>query len=110
MRGFVYFIGSADLPEQRVKIGFTTTSPYKRMAALQTGCPFPLDVIAHAVGTSADETALHSRFADFGTIGEWFALEGALQAYVADLASRCTQDQPAPTVWTDLYLESERKA
>lgn len=105
MSGWVYFIGaSGGTDETWIKIGFTTGSVYARRDALQTGCPLPLDVLAYAPGALSDERTLHNRFAAFRGYGEWFALDGSLQAYVSDLIARSVAMQPAPTLWTDAYL------
>lgn len=103
MSGFVYFIGASDTSETWIKIGFTAGNVYSRCGALQTGCPFPLSVLAFAPGSPDDEKFLHERFAAFRGYGEWFVMEGFLQAYVADLIKSSTPMQPAPTLWTDVY-------
>lgn len=106
MNGFVYFIAPSDCAQSWVKIGFTTGSVYARCQSLQTGCPFPLNVLTFACGTLDDELALHRRFSAYRGVGEWFALEGSLQGYIHNLMTLDTPMGPAPTVWTD-YLAAE---
>lgn len=106
MSGFVYFIAPSDCSESFVKIGFTAGCVYARCSSLQTGCPFPLNVLTYAVGTIQDEQALHDRFAAYRVHGEWFAFEGSLQGYVLDLMRYDQPKMPGLTVWTP-YLAAE---
>lgn len=104
MAGFVYFIATGECEQAWVKIGYTGGSPYERCRTLQTGCPHSLNVLAYAPGTPDDEYRLHRRFAAFRGYGEWFALEGSLQAYVRDLITRSDPLKPTDTLWTQVYL------
>lgn len=106
MKGFVYFVAMGDYSEETwIKIGFTSGNVYARRNALQTGCPYALDVLAYAPGTIEDEAELHRRFAAFRGFGEWFCLEGSLQAYVSDLIRQSEPRKPASTLWTDVYRQ-----
>lgn len=82
---FVYFVTAGPF----VKIGKTSGSPDGRIAALQTGCPYPMVLAAYQSGGLQEEAALHFRFAEYRARpdGEWFRCEGALQAYIATVAS-----------------------
>jgi len=69
--GFVYVMKAGDY----CKIGITEHSVYKRMKQIQTGCPLTIE----KVWKSKDipnykecEKALHKRFHEFGSSGEWF--------------------------------------
>lgn len=75
--GFVYFIGCGRPNPAHVKIGFTAGRPYKRLRALQTGCPFDLTVIGYAFGCRAMEREFHEYLRDYHVGGEWFVNEGA---------------------------------
>lgn len=101
--GYVYFIASYEHKPQLVKIGYTKGSPHARRNTLQTGTPYALDVLVYAPGTQEDERRLHERFAAFRKQGEWFYLEGFLQAYVVDLINQAIGMNPAPTLWTEVY-------
>lgn len=104
--GWVYFIGmTCQDPQSWVKIGFTSCEVQARRATLQTGSPFPLDILAYAPGTLADERRLHIRFSAYRGFGEWFALEGFFQAYVQSLIATSEPLLPAPTLWTDVWVK-----
>ena len=76
----VYFIASEDLAS--VKIGYTKEDPDKRLKALQTGNPDVLILLASVEGETSLERELHSRFRELHVRGEWFRLEGELEAYI----------------------------
>lgn len=69
--GLVYVIGRAD-GIGPVKVGFTTTAPAKRLAALQCGNPHRLVVIGSIIGTADDERAIHVELSTAHVLGEWF--------------------------------------
>jgi hypothetical protein len=82
---FVYLIAPQDWSLNRIKIGYTSQNPYNRLSALQTGCPFPLSVVAFFKANPSFERVLHSAFAPLRETGEWFRLEGKLLAFVSQL-------------------------
>lgn len=67
----IYFLKAGDFIAY--KIGFTASDPLKRMADLQVGCPFKLELLGAIEGTWAQEQSLHELLANFKTIGEWFS-------------------------------------
>ena len=86
MSGFVYFIAPEALlcrqqdDELRyVKIGYTGNKPEARLAALQTGCPAPLTLIAYIDGSPELERDFHNTFADLRMTGEWFCVAHKLE-------------------------------
>lgn len=107
MGGKVYFIATGEGSVPWVKIGFTAGCVFQRCRLLQTGCPLSLNVLAFAHGTRADEQSLHQRFAAFRGYGEWFVMEGFLQAYIVDLMRSAPPMQIAPTLWTEVYRNEE---
>lgn len=66
--GVVYFAQCRDA----VKIGYTTGSPDARVAALQTGCPWPIWLLGSVASPPAGEVLLHNALADHRLRGEWF--------------------------------------
>ncbi|MGY4224397.1 hypothetical protein ACVMIH_001758 [Bradyrhizobium sp. USDA 4503] len=96
-----------------IKIGFTAGKPSQRIAKLQTGCPWPIVILATVSGTTAEEAKLHQIFADLRTEGEWFKADGALLRAIRELAAgiykwpeqqgekRLLPDQPsiADVIW-----------
>lgn len=60
-------------PLMPVKIGFTRAERVEyRLTGLQTGCPYPLRVIARATGLPAQERRLHALLDAYRLTGEWF--------------------------------------
>lgn len=65
----LYMIRGGDGP---IKIGISV-EPEKRLKALQTGYPYPLQIVCVVEGGGAElETAYHARFAAHRLHGEWF--------------------------------------
>jgi len=79
---FVYFLSAGPF----VKIGKATGSPDARIRDLQTGCPYPIRLVAHVCGGLREEQTLHQRFASLRTHGEWFRHEGELAQYIQEVA------------------------
>jgi hypothetical protein len=77
VRGSVYFIQAGN----RIKIGFSTR-PLDRLKDLQTSHPSELEIIGTLPGTMATEAALHERFRQFRTRGEWFIASSEILRYV----------------------------
>lgn len=74
--GWVYILRAVGL--EAVKIGFTSAAePSARIASLQTGCPFDLELESFFCGTVADERALHEALDHRRARGEWFVLNRA---------------------------------
>ncbi len=79
--GFIYFIEC----QGHVKIGFARNVA-KRIADLQTACPFPLKLLAKIAGNLWEERDYHARFEIHRRQGEWFILDGSLAQYIASLS------------------------
>lgn len=56
------------------KIGYTSGDPLGRIAALQTGNPFPVELIGSIPGSRALEKHLHAVYRARKVRGEWHAL------------------------------------
>jgi len=69
----IYFVLGADL----VKIGSTSRAIHKRVLQLSHTSPVPLDLVACAAGSIAEEHAIHKQFSEYRVRGEWFRYEGA---------------------------------
>lgn len=67
--GVVYFIRDG---VGAVKIGFTSDSPEKRLAALQTSNPNRLELVGFFPARKCDETTIHRYFRRHRLRGEWF--------------------------------------
>lgn len=76
--GTIYVIGN--LKQKVCKIGFST-QPKKRLSQIQTGCPFPVEILAMFKGTMKAEKMLHRKYQayKFRNNGEWFHLDEALE-------------------------------
>lgn len=81
--GIIYVLQAP--PLMPVKIGFTRTTVSWRITSLQTGCPYPLKVIAQTKGPPAREREIHTALAAHRLTGEWFDWTPEVQAYVAGL-------------------------
>ncbi len=83
--GLVYLIGpqGADL----IKIGWTKSDPMRRLKQLQTGNGERLCLLGAFPGTRRDERALHEKFSDYRTNGEWFSGPDVLRGLFASVAS-----------------------
>lgn len=68
--GTVYFAQIGE--DGPIKIGFTQGEPLARIAALQTGCPWPIRLLGGVTGDVSDELALHQELAADSLCGEWF--------------------------------------
>lgn len=75
----VYFIQQGD--SGAIKIG-CSKNPTQRLAGLQTGHSEALRLLTCAVGSQAQERALHDRFAHLRVSGEWFRPAEELLAYI----------------------------
>ena len=77
----VYFLRAGGF----VKIGKSTYSGKRRIAELQTGCPYPIEFIGQIKGGQREERALHRQFAPIRAQGEWFYATEQLLAYIESL-------------------------
>lgn len=62
------------------KIGYSK-SPENRLIQLQTGNPFPLEIIAVKEGNIEDEKLLHETFSHIKHQGEWFEYTDEIRNY-----------------------------
>lgn len=69
--GFIYVIQAENF--QRYKIGFSK-HPEQRIAQLQTGSPFKLNLIASWPGTERQEKQIHFNLSHCRQAGEWFEI------------------------------------
>lgn len=80
--GKIYYIGGIETVTPRLKIGYTSGSPYARLRALQTGSPCELVMMAIHDGTIDDEQELHRKFSASRIHGEWFEMTEELFMHV----------------------------
>lgn len=69
---WIYFISTDEVPAYPIKIGLSFTGVEKRLRELQTGCPYPLTVLATVEGTPSYEWILHRELHPHRLNGEWF--------------------------------------
>lgn len=81
--GFVYFIQEAEL--KRVKIGFTTGHPLRRLRKLANATSQELTFLGFQVGNEDLEKKLHDKFAYCHYRNEWFCPAQELLSYIDDL-------------------------
>jgi hypothetical protein len=70
----VYFLRAGNF----VKIGRTIGHPLWRVSKLQTGCPYPIELIGFIFADEDREAKLHKQFGHLRTCGEWFHAEREL--------------------------------
>ena len=68
--GFIYVLRCRGF----YKIGWTEGNPADRVRQLQTGCPFPLEMVGTVPATSADDWRWQKLYVDRRVRGEWFKL------------------------------------
>jgi hypothetical protein len=78
---YVYFF--INRMYQFCKIGFSSNIS-SRIATIQTGCPFPLEIAGVFDGDMRLERKFHEAFREYNTNGEWFKIEGKLRAFIND--------------------------
>ena len=80
--GFVYFIRCPS--NGRIKIGWTAGHPADRMRRIRMMSPVEVEPFGCFPGTRADERALHLRFTEHLSHGEWFSPTDELLAIIAE--------------------------
>lgn len=80
----IYFI-QEDKQNGRIKIGYTSRNPEKRLSALQTGNPDKLVLLGTMKGDQRTERVLHKQLAQYNTSGEWFSPSREVLWLVDDL-------------------------
>ena len=79
--GTVYFAQAGT----RLKIGFSDNLA-RRLKAIQTGCPYPVQIRHLLKGDENLERAIHAKFWRSRATGEWFKLTAGLNRFVDELA------------------------
>jgi hypothetical protein len=84
----VYFVQSEN--GGPVKIGYVNRASglTARLAALQTGCAYPLRVVKTVPGGSQMEQLMHGRFERWRLSGEWFLPSKEIEAFCGVLSRR----------------------
>ena len=85
-KGFIYAIEAEG--REYIKIGFSTNVE-RRLAALQTGTPDELRLIAHWPGTLAEERQIHLKLKEWRIVREWFKAS----AEVLNIVERLSQGE-----------------
>lgn len=75
----IYFIGNIE--NKVCKIGYSNNIP-ERLKALQTSCPFDLEILKTSCSLYKKEREYHKKFLKLNIRGEWFKLEGDLNDYI----------------------------
>jgi hypothetical protein len=79
----VYFMKYGDA---LVKIGYSGNIP-KRLVHIQSFCPLPVTLLGWMRGGPNHELALHKKFAESRSHGEWFHLTPDIAEYIATNAN-----------------------
>lgn len=83
--GIVYIIRASK--SHMVKVGYTSSGPLRRLAALQTGSPEKLSVVAAFPGSTLLECSIHRTLKASWSHGEWFSDTEEVRRFVADMYS-----------------------
>lgn len=89
----VYFIQCGN----RIKIG-KSNDPWKRLAALQTGNPDQLRLLAIAPGNEDFEQGVQEQFSEYRVNGEWYESNGRLMAFIDSILAAFPDLQQRPQV------------
>lgn len=92
--GHIYFVQS--VLGGPIKIGWAT-KPEVRLAALQANCPVTLELLHYEAGDGGGERALHKRFSDARSHGEWFQPVRELLDYIRERKAAALGQPTAPT-------------
>ncbi|MFE4915835.1 GIY-YIG nuclease family protein [Streptomyces sp. NPDC056652] len=97
MPSSIYVIGATG--SRTVKIG-RTVSLRTRLAKIQNMCPVPLKILFATPGGPSCELALHARFAEQRSHGEWFTFDEdpveAVREALLDLPRETFKDATSP--------------
>jgi len=106
MNGTIYYIACKET--HRLKIGYTSRSVKRRIAALQTGSASPLVFMAMHPGTMETERRIHERFADERLHGEWFEMSENLFRHMVHVimwqAEQYVERKEQPPEWIAIAL------
>jgi Meiotically up-regulated gene 113 len=104
----IYFARvSSDGP---IKIGVTKTAARQRLASLQIGCPWPIEIIGEAEGDIWHEGILHKVLSEHRMSGEWFSPNAQVLETIHLVVSgqflwpERVDRQPAPVIELDPRL------
>ena len=103
----IYFVGNG---KGQVKIGYSK-DPQSRLLSLQTGSPYPLELLAVKPGGQNAEVELHTKYADDRLEGEWFQSTPALEREISilqeiyPLESYLNQTNDDRIIWEDAFRE-----
>ena len=76
----IYFIRSGK--KVPIKIGYTDGDADQRLASLQTGNPFELNLLGCISGDMERERLIHKKFEDYRVRGEWFRATSELLSLI----------------------------
>lgn len=94
--GYVYLIAAEGT--QYFKIGYSI-NPQFRLAELQTGCPYFLQIVGQWPGSMEAEMRIHVRLESYRGIGEWFNVPSEILAdvrVIIELECQGVQAAPVP--------------
>lgn len=83
-----------------VKIGSTTAEPKQRIADLQTGCPYKLELLALTLQT---ERQLQERFHKHHFRGEWFRLHQDFWDFIENEAETAMHAKDCPVCHKEFF-------
>jgi hypothetical protein len=82
-QGYVYFI-TCEQPDFPIKIGFAS-EVMRRMGSLQSGLPYPINILFWMPGNRKIERTFNRQFASINIRGEWFKNHPAIHDFIERL-------------------------
>lgn len=79
-KSFVYFLSSGEL----IKIG-RTKDIHRRISCIKTMSPLPITLLGFIQGDKSKEKAIHNKFSNIRSHGEWFFKSTDLEAFIRDV-------------------------
>lgn len=102
-QGYVYFLRIVGVSEDIYKVGFTTNIR-SRIQALQTACPFELELSHYILGTQDDEKRVHWLLRPYRLRGEWFS--GDAHFFIWGTLECDTLDEQVVVPWVQAELDA----
>lgn len=104
---YLYIMGCGEFIKIGVAIDVAT-----RRKVLQNACPYRIDILASVLmkdfdAARAEEKALHARFAEQRTYGEWFAIAPAAALQAISSIEPYVRPAPAPTSQPSVFVEAD---
>lgn len=79
----IYFV-QLEMEEGPIKIGFTSSSMYRRLDSVRSFLPWGIKTLGYMAGGKEEERELHKKFRKFRIRGEWFRPNDRLLDFIEE--------------------------